>query len=283
MKISLRFKIKSELKKIDYERFTDFFKDNPDALVEFFPVVDLEFVSVSPVSPVVVAVEGFGYKIDTEISFKQPISFEVHDNLRLDDDMRSVLAVNRRNFILSKIVAETTDLEKDLNMILKTIERIVNHMCIRFDTLVEQTFTLNSEWLDGQLNVILEKKELIKRDEIPRPFDTIHAKSSRDAKERAGGLIPLYKERDKMYLYEAKRVYFLLPHDFVTNLLRCDDTTMMREEEFDERGKEVLRDLVYKKRLRKHETLGGIVCYFGLDDKTRRYLVRYLERKISRL
>jgi len=277
---SLRFKIKNKLKKTDYKRFTEFLKDNPSVSIELFPGVDLDFVSASSVR---VAVEGFGHKIDAEILFEQPIGFEVYDDLKLDDETRSSLAVNHRSFKLSKIVAETINLEKDLNMILRVIERVVNHVCNRLDRLVEQTFILNSEWLDRQFDMILKKEELEERAEIPRPFGTIHAESSRDAKERAGGLIPLYKERDKTYLYDAKKVYFLLPHDFVANLLRCDDTTMIREEEFDKRGKGVLRDLVYKKRLRKHETLDGIISYFGLDGKTRRYLTKYLERKNSRL
>jgi len=276
----LRFKIKNKLEDTDYKRLTDFLKDNPSISIELFPGVDLEFVSVSLVT---IAVEGFGYKIDTELLLERPIGFEVYDDLKLDDETHGSIAVNRRNLKLSKIVTEQVDLESDLNMILKTVERIVNHMCIRFDRLVEQAFTLNSEWLDKQLSTMLEREELEKRAEIPRPFGTMHAKSSREAKKRAGGLIPLYKERDKTYLYDAKRVYFLLPHDFVANLLRCDDTTMMREEEFDRRGKEVLRDLVYKKRLRKHETMDGIVCYYSLDEKTRRYLVKYLKHKTSRL
>lgn len=276
----MRFKIKNELEDNDYKRLADFLKDNPSVSIELFPSVDLEFVAVSLVT---VAVEGFGYKIDTEILFERPIGFEVYDDLKLDDETHGSIAVNRRNLKLSKIVTEQVDLENDLNMILKTVERIVNHMCIRFDRLIEQAFTLNSEWLDGQLSTMLEREELEKRAEIPRPFGTIHAKSSREAKKRAGGLISLYKERDKTYLYDAKRVYFLLPHDFVANLLRCDDTTMIREKEFDRRGKEVLRDLVYKKRLRKHETMDGIVCYYSLDGKTRRYLVKYLKHKTSRL
>ncbi len=280
MKISLRFKIRNELEKTDYKTLIDFLKDNPHVSIVLFPGANLEVVSVSPIT---IAVEGYGYKIDAETLFKQPIGFEVHDKLNLNEEMHTLIAVNRRNFKLSKIVAETTDLEKDLNLILRAVERIVNHMGIRFDKLIEYTFTLNSEWLDRQLNMILEREELEKRGEIPRPFGTIHAEGSRDAKERSSGLIPLYKERDKMYLYDAKRVYFLLPHDFVADLLRCDDTTMVREEEFDKRGKEVLRDLVYKKRLRKHETLDGTVCYYALNKKTRRYLVKFLERKTSRL
>jgi len=275
----LRFKIKNKLKKTDYKRLTEFLKDNPSVSIELFPGIDLEFLSVNPV---IVAVESFGYKINTEISFEQPIGFEIHDELKLDDEMRNCLAVNRGNFKLSKIVTEPTDLEKDLNIILKTTERIVNHICNRFGLLVEQTFMLTSEQLDRQLDIVLKSGELEKRGEIPRPFGTIHANGSKDAKERAGDLIPLYKEHDKTYLYDAKRVYFLLPHDFVTKLLRCDDATMIREEEFDKRGKEVLRDIVYKKYLKKHETLDGIICYYGLNEKTQRYLKKHLEHKTPR-
>ncbi|UCE44341.1 MAG: hypothetical protein JSV57_02360, partial [Candidatus Bathyarchaeota archaeon] len=92
----------------------------------------------------------------------------------------------------------------------------------------------------------------------------------------------LYKEHDKTYLYDAKRVYYLLPHDFAVNLLRCDATTLVREEEFDNRSKEVLRDLVYKKYLKKRELLDGTVCYYGLNEKTQRYLKKHLRHKTSR-
>jgi len=276
----LRFKIETELKKTDYDRFLDVLKDNPGVSIEVFPGVDLEFMSLSPVT---VTMEGFDLRIATEILLEQPIGFEVYDNLKLDDYMRSDLTVNRRSFKLSKIVTEPTDLEGDLNRILKTVESIVNLISNRFGKIVERTFLFNSERLDQQFDTIRRREELEKRGESPKSFGTIHAKSSRDAKERAGGFIPLYKERDKTYLYDAKQVYVLLPHGFVATLLRCGDTTMVREEEFDRRGKEVLRDLVYKKRLRKHKTLDGTVCYYGLNDKTRRYLVKYLERKTSRL
>jgi hypothetical protein len=277
-KKSLRFKIRNELQDADYHRLANFLQDFQSVSAELFPGVDLNLVSISPVT---IAVEGFGYKLDAETSFAQPIGFGVYDELKLGE-VRTHIAVNRGNLKISKIVAEQGDLENDLNMILKIVERIVNHVCIRFDRLVEQAFTINSEELDKQLNMLLEREELEKRGETPRPFGTLHAKSSSEAKERAGSLIPLYKERDKAYLYAAKKVYSLLPHDFVTILLRCDDATMVREEEFDKRGKNVLRDLVYRKRLKKHETMDGIVCYYDLDEKTRRYLAKYLERGTSR-
>ena len=275
----MRYKIKNELKKADYVRLTEFLNQNTNASIALIPGIDLELISVSPL---LVAVEHFGYSIKGEVSFLQPIGLEVYDDLELDDEMHRSLVVNFRNIKLSKVVTEASELESDLNKCLKTLERIVNYTCSVFDKQVEQTFTLNSERLDRQLDMILKREELEKRREIPRPFGTIHAKSSKDAKERAGDLIPLYKEHDKTYLYDAKQVYFLLPHDFAANLLRCDEATMIIEEEFDKKGREVLRDLVYKKHLRKHETLSGIVCYYGLDEKTRRYLMKHLEHRTSR-
>lgn len=145
--------------------------------------------------------------------------------------------------------------------------------------MIRRTFVLDSGWVDKQLEKIAAQQELAKRAETPKPFGTIHAQSSKEAKKRASNLIPLYKEYDKTYLYAAKRVYFLLPHDFVANLLRCDAVTMVREEEFDKRGMPVLRDLVYKKRLRKHEMLDGITCYYDLDEKTQRHLKKHLEHR----
>ena len=275
----MRYKMKNELKKADYVRLTEFLDENKNASIALFPGIDLELISISPL---LVAVEHFGYSIKGEVSFQHSVGLEVCDDLKLDDEMRRSLVVNFRNIKLSKVITEKSELESDLNKCLKTLERIVNHTCSMLDKQVDQTFTLNSGWLDRQLDVLLEKEELEKRREIPRLFGIIHAKSSKDAKERAGDLIPLYKEHDKTYLYDAKRVYFLLPHDFVANLLRCDEATMIMEEEFDKRGKEVLRDLVYKKHLKKHETLGGIACYYGLDKKTRRYLMKHLEHKTSR-
>jgi len=68
----------------------------------------------------------------------------------------------------------------------------------------------------------------------------------------------------------------------VVSLLRCNATTLVREEEFDNRGKEVLRDMVYKKYLKKRELLDGTVCYYGLNEETQRYLKKHLEHRVPR-
>jgi len=274
VKTFLRFKIKNELKTTDHKRVTEFLKENPSVSIELLPSADLEFVSVGPV---VVAVEGFGHRISTEILFEQPIGFEVHDDLKLDDEMLSCLEVNRRNFKLSRIVTEPAFLEKDLNMILRMIERTVNHICNRFGKLVEQTFTIDSEGLDRQLDTMLKKEELAKREEIARPFGTVHAKSSKDAKERVGDLVPIYMERDKAYLYEDNKVFMLLPRNFVMKLLKLKGPTMMPAEQFTDEERQVLGRLAMRQYI-KTRKVGGKVHYCDLDETTLKLLLKGMKK-----
>jgi hypothetical protein len=280
VKISLRFKIRNGLRDIDYERLVESAKGCRGFSIELSPKTDFEHVSLSPV---IVVTGDSGLRIEVEVSLAEPIGFEVCNSLETEDETHIDLAVNRRNLRLSKMVTDPTDLERDLNMILRTTERIVNRVCAMFDMQVQRVITLDPESIDTQLEMTLKREELERRGETPKPFGTIHAEGSRDAKDRAGGLIPLYKEHDKTYLYDAKRVYYLLPHEFVVCLLRCNATTMVRQGDFDSRGMEVLRDLVFKKYLKKRELFDGTVCYYGLDGKTRRYLEENLEHRTPRL
>ena len=156
----MRFKMKNELKKDDYVRLTEFLSENTNASVGLFQGIDLEFMLVNPL---VVAVEGFGYSINGDVSFQQPIGLEVNENLRLDDEIGISVLVNYSNINLSKVVTEASELESDLSKCLKILEKIVNQTCNMLDTLVKQTFTLNSEWLDRQLDTILRKEDLEKR------------------------------------------------------------------------------------------------------------------------
>lgn len=271
----MRFKIENALGNAEYESLREFLSERKAASVELFPGIDLEFITVNPL---LVAAEGFGLRIDTEISFNQPIGFEIYEGLKLGDGAPSFLAVNRRNFKLSKMIAEPDDLEKELNAILNIVERIVNHVCNRFDKLVEQTVRLGPEWLDGQLVMIDRKEELIKRGEIPRPFGAIHAKDARDAKERAGDLVPIYTERDKSYLYEDKKVYMLLPRLFVMKLLSIDGPAMIAADQFTEEEREVLDKLSMRKYI-ETATIGGKTHYFNLDETTRKLLLRSMRKR----
>jgi len=267
--------MKNELKKADYVRLTEFLDENTSASIELFPGIDLELVSVSPL---VVAVEGFGYCINGEVSFQQPIGLEVSDNLKFNDEMRRSLAVNFRNIKLSRVVTEASELESDLNRCLNMLERIINQTCSMLDKLVEQTFTVNSEWLDRQLDMMLEKGELEKRGEIPRPFATIHAKSTKDAKERAGDLVPIYMERDKAYLYEDKKVFILLPRNFVMKLLKIDGSTMVPPDQFTDEEREVLNKFSMRQYI-KTRRIGEKTYFCDLDEKTRKLLLRAMKKR----
>jgi hypothetical protein len=279
VEIPLRFKTTSSLGEADYERLAEFVTNHPGTPIALSAASDFEHVSVSPIT---VAAEGSGLRIDAEISFTEPIGFGVSDSLGLKKETRIDVKINRRNFKLSKIGTEPKDLERGLTMMLKAIQQVVNNVCATFNTQMRKMITLDAEWLDTQMESMLRREELDKRGESPRPFGAIHAKGPKDAKERAGGLIPLYKEHDKTYLYDAKKVYYLLPHSFVVRLLRCDATTLVRREEFNKRSTDVLRDLVYKKYLKKRELSDGTVCYYGLNEKTQRYLKSRLEHKTPR-
>jgi hypothetical protein len=272
--------MRNELRGVDYERLVEALKSHGDRPIELSPETDFEHGSLGPV---ILVAGRSGLQIGVTVSLAKPIGFELCNSLEIENETHVNLAVNRRNLRLSKLVTDPTNLEEDLNVILRTTARIVNRACAMFDTRVQRVITLDSESLDTQLERTLKREELEKRGETPNPFGTIHAEGSRDAKDRAGGLIPLYKEHDKTYLYDAKRVYYLLPHEFVVCLLRCNATTMVRREEFDGRGEEVLRDLVFKKYLKKRELFDGTVCYYGLNEKTRRYLEENLEHRTPRL
>lgn len=271
----MRFKIKNELKETDYRRLREFMKENSSASIELFPGVALEFLSVNPV---VVAVEGFGYKISTEVLFREPIGFKVFDDLKLDDDARSVLAVNRRNFKLSKIVTEASELEDDLNWILRTVERVVNHICNRFGRVIEHTFSIDSGLLDSRLELVLKREELEKRSEILRPFGMIHAEGSRDASERTSDLIPIYMETDKAYLYEDKKVFVLLPRDFCMKLLKLEGGTMLSADQFTDEERKAL-DKFSVRQYVKTRRIGGKIYYRDLDEKTRKLLLKGMKKK----
>lgn len=268
--------MKNELKKDDYLRLTGFFNENKSALIELFPGVDLGFMSVSPL---VVAVEGFGYSINGEILFQQPIGLEVNENLKLDDEVGVNVVVNYRKTKLSKVVTEASELESDLSKCLKILERIVNQTYNMLDTLVEQTSTINSEWLDRQLELMLRKEELEKRGETPKPFGTIHAMGWKDAKERAGDdLVPVYLERDKTYLYEGNKIFIYLPRDFAMKLLKIEGRTMIPADHFTDKEREVLNKFSMRQYVRTRR-IAGKICYYDLNEKTRSLLLKGMKKK----
>jgi hypothetical protein len=271
---SLRFKIKNELKESDYKRLAAHLKDNQKTSVELLTSLDFDFVSISAI---LVTVEGSHYTISAEISFAEPKGFEIYDELNPNDEMRSILLVNRKNFKLSKTVVEEADFEKDLNTVLEIIERIINYVSNKFGKIIDQASTINSDRLDKQLDMLLKKEELEKRGEVPSLFGSIHAMGLKDAKERAGNFVPIYLERDKAYLYEDKKVFMLLPRDFVMKLLKLEGATMIGADQFNDEEREALKKLSVRQYV-KARKVGGKIYYADLDEKTRKLLLQGMRK-----
>lgn len=272
----MRFKIEIELNQTDFMRMKDFLSENPSASIELFPGEDFEFVAVSPL---LVAVEGFGYSVSSAVLFQQPIGLEVYDRLKLDNETSGNLSVNYRKIKLSKIVTEASELESDLKECLNILERILNQACNMFDKLVEKTFTIDSEGLDKQLDMIIRAKELEKRGEVARPFGLLHAKSRKDAGERAGDdLVPIYMEKEKAYLYEDKKMFMLLPRKFVMKLLRMDGSTLVPSDQFTDEEIEALRKFSMRKYIKTMKVVSK-TFYHDLNEKTRKLLLKGMKKK----
>jgi hypothetical protein len=255
-------------------RLMDFLGENPGVPIELFPGEDFEFIAVSPL---VIAVEGFGCSIKCEVTFKQRMGLEVYDHLDLDSETREILKVNYRNIKLTKVVTEENELGNDLKEFLIVLERVINQTCNMLDKLVEKTFLINSEGLDAQLDQILRAKELKKRGEVAKPFGTIHAKGRRDAGERSGDLVPVYLERDKAYLFEDNRVFILLPRGFVMKLLRMEGSALVPADQFTNEEKEVLRQFSMRDYV-KTMKVAGKTFYHNLNEKTRKLLLKGLKK-----
>jgi hypothetical protein len=244
---------------------------NPSTSLELFPYQDFEFAAISPLS---ITAEGFGYSINGTVTFQQPIGMKVFDRLKLEKETSRYLSVNYRNIKLTKIVTEANELENDLNESSNLLEKIFNQVCHMQKILIEKTLTINTESLDKQLDSIIRAKELNKRGEVPKPFGTIHAQGSKDAKQRAGpDLVPIYMERDKAYLYEDKKIFILLPRKFVMKILKMNHSTLVPSDQFTDQEIDVLKKFSMRKYIKKNK-VAGKTFYHNLDEKTRKLLIK---------
>ena len=245
---------------------------NPNKPFELLGGEDFEFVKFCPF---LVSVEGFGYSLNGMVSFDQPIGLKVFEFLEFDKETSRTLSVNFRNIKLSKIVSDVSEMQLDVNECLTILVRIFNKVCSMNYKLIGKTFTINSESLDKQLDLIIRANELEKRGECPKPFGTIHAKGRKDAGTRSGTLVPIYLEKDKAYLYEDKNVYLLLPRDFVRKLLKLDNSSLTPSDQFTAQELEVLRKFCMRNYV-KEDKVAGKTFYHSLNDETRKLLLKGL-------
>ena len=272
----MRFKIVIDLNDNDFERMKNVLDKNPNASLGLLPCEDFEFVKFSPF---LISVNDFGYSFNGMVSFQQPIGLKVFDYLELDKETSRKLSVNYRNIKLSKNVSEPSELESDLKECLGLLVRVFNKVCSMNYKLIAKTLKINAESLDKQLDLIIRAEQLEKRGEVARPFGTIHAKGRKDAVERAGDdLVPVYLERDKAYLFEDKKMFILLPRDFVMKLLRMDNSTLAPSDQFTEKENEVIRKFSMRKYV-KTMKVAGKVFFTDLNEETRKLLLKGIWKK----
>lgn len=58
-----------------------------------------------------------------------------------------------------------------------------------------------------------------------------------------------------------------IPRSFATKLLKCEQNSLIPEDQFSENERKVLNDYVKKKYIRSAK-VAGKTCYFALDEKT---------------
>lgn len=212
------------------------------------------------------------YIFGAEVYLRDPIG------MTLDKRISKYLDIGHKSIKLENIVTESDDLEVGLNCSLKMLERIVNRACVWYDRPLEYTFVLSSEWLDGQFDLRAKEKELEKRGEFPKPYGVIHAKGTREAENIAEDLVPVYVGRDKTYLYDAKKLFRLLPRDFVMKLLACSESSMIPEQEFSAEERKILDEFVMRGYLKKRLIMKA-THYYDLDAETRKHLLASLHRQ----
>ena len=272
----MRVKIYNMLVKSDFRDVAEFLKEKPNkplTLLYSHDANPLEVESLDVVS------KQHGYGMSSGISFYSiplpptlnfdtsttGIKVDAEDHEEWDVPPNVSLSLDRP-FVNAEVLKDDTD------SMLRLLERIANTGLDYHDIMVKREIrTLDSKQLLEQMKRADEEKEIQnyieKRVLVREPFATIHARNIQEAIEIGGGLTPLYREYDKYSLMEGRKVYFLLPHDFVMKLLKCLESGTVNEDRFSEKEREVLQDLLKKGYIKKHQ--GSIVSYYyGLDKKT---------------
>jgi len=268
-------KIENKLTGDDYLTIIDSLQKHQISSLIVFEGLDLGFIRVTPLT---ISRKDFGYALESEIFFKDPIGLKAFVGSKVDVKF---LVVDSRKIKLhiTKPMLGVQEVENDVRACLELWEQVANYACEWKGASEDESYVLDSESLSTQLT-FEEKKELMaRRGEVVGPFATVHAEGSKEAKKLAcADLIPIYFDYDKWDLYGTKRIYRYLPRKFVMKLLKCDDASLIPESQFDESEKEIIEDLVLRKYLKK-TNVAGKIHYYGLNDKTRRHFLSMFRQK----
>jgi hypothetical protein len=267
------FRIENKLAISDLENLTHALAGGVVDSIELLPGVKHAAIEISPL----VITAGDGFSLTASLSFQEPIGNTVCSTLRLEG---SELKKSPRTLEIhiQRPKYDPKELAKCLQHLVSLIEKIVSYTCAIQNEKVCDIFILDSAPISHQLEAA-RRKEREKRGDKIAAFELVHADSGSELKRVSADLVPLYEEYDRWDLFGGKKVYRLLPRSFVAKLLKCQKDTLIPEEEFSDREKEVLDHLAEKHQIRRRK-IAGRTCYFDLEDKTRTYLIKPLnERK----
>ena len=269
----MHFKIENKLAAPDLENLANALQDEQVESIELLP--EFECVSIQ-VSQLIISARD-GYSLTVNLDFHDPIGTTVCSNLRIKE-YGLTKSPRTIEMDIRKAKIDPEELDGSIKYSLSLVEKIVNYACKIRNEKVYDVFVVDFELISRQLSRIKAERERTLRGEKVRAFGLVHADGGRELKALSNDLIPFYEEFDRWDLYGGKKVYRLLPRDFVVKLLKCQGDALISEDQFDEREKEVLCDLA-KRRQIKRRKIAGRVYYFNLDDRTKRYLINALGKR----
>jgi hypothetical protein len=269
--VDLFFQIENNLTKFDYLEIVHALEDK---LVEFFELLPgFEYECVQ-VSPLVISAHR-GYSITVSLGFSDPIGKTVCSVIGIKEFglKKSVRSIEMD---IQKSTIETDELTEYIKYSLLLVENLVNYACMTRNKRITDVYTVDSNLISQQLKGGQAERERTMRGEEIKAFELVHADTGWEIQASSKGLIPFYEEYDKWDLFGGKKVYRLLPRDFVSKLLKCQGPTMIAGDQFSPREKKVLDDLVKRHQIKRRK-IAGKPYYFDLDDKTKTYLIKTLK------
>ena len=87
-----------------------------------------------------------------------------------------------------------------------------------------------------------------------------------------------FEKYDKYDLLGKSKTYTVLPRSFVFKLLKCEDTALVSEQDFDDKEKEFLQKLGQRKYI-KHRVILGKTYYYALDENSRKCLLAAMQKQ----
>jgi len=267
----MHFKIENKLTKFDYIEMAHALEDKLVESLELLPGFEYECVYVSPL---VISAQ-HGYSITVSLGFSAPIGTTVCSMIGIKEFglKKSARAIEMN---IQKTAFDPEELAEYIRYSLSLVENLVNYACMTRNDQITDVYAVDSDLISQQLKEGRAERERTMRGEEIRAFELVHADTGWEIQASSNGLIPFYEEYDKWDLFGGKKVYRLLPRDFVSKLLKCQGPTMIAGDQFSPREKKVLDNLVTRHQIKRRKIVGRLY-YFDLDDKTKTYLIKALK------